>query len=108
MEIAHDFTVAPKDIDFYFDVYSVDTASDTLGTPGTTHPVTSGIIKDVFASGTTLTSSSESWTGAGALTTLKASKTITFNRTGPFVIIPRLTKFESGKVLHYDAKVDVA
>lgn len=107
LEIAHNYTTALKDNEMYFDICSVDTTGEVLAAPDTTYPVTTAPHKDWNATGSTLTTSTESWTGASGYTLQKISKTITFNRAGPFIIIPRLGKYEAAKVVHYDAQVSI-
>lgn len=108
MEIVHNFTTALKDNEFLFDINSVGTTAEVVAAMSSTASGVAGVVRDPQITGTTLTTSTEAWTGASGLTKQKVSITVTFDRTGPFLLIPYLATYEASKVLYYDPKVSVA
>lgn len=108
IEFAHNYTAAFNNDELGFDILAVDTVSEVTANIFSTHPGSTGAIRDRIATASALTTSVEAWTGAAGLTKQKASISVTFNRVGPFLIVPFLYKYEAGKTLYYDAKATIA
>ena len=104
MELVHDYSSSLEDNQVFFILEYLGTASETVGTSKTS--ATGGDF-DILASGNTLASSSEIWTGASGLTKQKMSTTATINKAGLYRVKVFVAAYEAGKYIYIDPYVKV-
>jgi len=102
LELAHNFTASLDNNTFWLEMFSLDTSGSILST------FHDARVNSPIDTPTTLTTSSETWTGVSGYTMQKVTVTTTINKTGVYYIRPVLGKYEASKLCYHDSEVTVA
>ena len=105
LEIAHDYASSLTDTEISMELHYGGTASAGHNDMASSSPTG---MQDPVGAGSTLTSSSETWTGAGGLTKQKLEASITVNRIGPIYARVSLNLYEATKSVYVSSELDIA
>lgn len=106
VEVAHNYASSLKDTDLWMDLIYGGTASSTLKTLDSSMGSTG--TRDVQTAGSTLATSTATWTGAGGLTLQKISLTETINSKGPVYARIYLGTYAASKSVYVSPHVGIA